>query len=322
MIIGIDVGNYDTKSAITTIPSGFIKHGKKPFGATEWLEYFGDYYIPSTTRFSYKQDKTANDDCIILSLLSIGKEIIERFKANGVCGDDVLREKISEVHNITLGVGLPPAHYNNLRDKTLEYYKRHMGRGVSFNYCGYDFSLKLDAIHVFPQDFVAALTDKKNTISMNYRSFIAVDIGGYTVDVVMFNDRKPEGRYKSLPLGVLRFYTEVIDVVMNETGITLTQQLIESVLNNERNALSDECVRMIHEQADQWFKNIIDSLTQAGYDLRVTPCLFLGGGSLLFQRQIKENPLVACFDTIENTHANAIGYEKYITALMQTKNKR
>ena len=76
-IAGIDVGNYDTKTQNTSIPSGYTGPlTEKPIG-DEYLKFNGKYYVPSFERFAYEKDKTRTERCIILSLFALANEIYE-----------------------------------------------------------------------------------------------------------------------------------------------------------------------------------------------------------------------------------------------------
>ena len=93
LIIGVDVGNYNTKSQNTVIPSGY----EGPFleatilGGYERgnLKWNGLYYIHSSKRLPYLADKTKDDRCIILTLMSISKEILLRTEKEGMSHDEI-----------------------------------------------------------------------------------------------------------------------------------------------------------------------------------------------------------------------------------------
>ena len=77
--IGLDVGNFDTKtSERTKTASGFSSYSKKPFAIDECLKVNDIFYVPESDRFPYTKDKTENENLFILSLLGISKEILSR----------------------------------------------------------------------------------------------------------------------------------------------------------------------------------------------------------------------------------------------------
>ena len=44
--LGLDLGNYYTKTSHTSVSSGFSSYGRLPFGADEYLMFGNNYYIP------------------------------------------------------------------------------------------------------------------------------------------------------------------------------------------------------------------------------------------------------------------------------------
>lgn len=78
--IGVDVGNYDTKTALSSTPSGYSKSEDKPFGVKECIFYNGMYYAPSERRFPYTKDKTKDERAFILSLLELQRKLLRSAK--------------------------------------------------------------------------------------------------------------------------------------------------------------------------------------------------------------------------------------------------
>lgn len=74
--IGVDVGNFDTKTQNTVIPSGFVSYTDAPYKAKECLFLNSRYYKPSQKRFPYVENKTENENMYVLTLLAIANEII------------------------------------------------------------------------------------------------------------------------------------------------------------------------------------------------------------------------------------------------------
>lgn len=76
--LGLDLGNYYTKTSHTSVSSGFSSYGRLPFGADEYLMFGNNYYIPNPEPFPYVKDKTRNENAFILSLLGLSKELLYR----------------------------------------------------------------------------------------------------------------------------------------------------------------------------------------------------------------------------------------------------
>lgn len=108
MLIAIDHGNYNIKTAHSSFMAGLAEHSVRPPMADEVLEYRGSFYTLSGKRLNYRRDKTKDESYFILSLFAIARELLH----TGSC---------SSVEKVHLAVGLPPEHYGILRDKFAQY---------------------------------------------------------------------------------------------------------------------------------------------------------------------------------------------------------
>ncbi len=325
ILIGLDVGNHDVKTQSTITPSGFSESLNASFSNSGCLHY-GDYYysLDPLSRFSYTMDKTINNKCFILSLFGIAKEIIYQItkKENNLSQNEI-QKRIQEITTVNLGIGLPPTHCATLSEKNIRYYTDNFSSGIYFNFDGYNFALKLGCCKVFAQDFAAitayALNKKlKNSIIQEFDTYYAIDIGGWTVDIVSMMNGQPSIRQcDSKPLGVLKMYDEIISYVEKDAGIRLTPVNIEDVLKGKATILDDEIKEMIKDKALKWFHLIIGELRQFGVDFDIYPAIFLGGGSLLFQDFIYQSKISKKYEILSNIHANADGYAKLLRLSMK-----
>lgn len=311
--IGLDVGNYDTKTSSSTIPSSFIKTTTIPFGTKDYLQYNGSYYIPETTsRFPYERDKTKNENCFILSLMGIANEL--KACAEKKFNSEELKDELEKPKSLNLGVGLPPTHCSTLGKKTEQYYWDRFKDRITFNYSGYNFSLSLESCKVFPQNFAAIVTQRpknEHSILKNYKSYFGVDIGGWTVDIIaIMNNELNFKKCDSKPLGVLKMIDEIIKQVEEKHGDRLTPGTVSDVLLGEPTLLVDPIIAQILLLAEGWFNQILDELVQFGVEFNVYPILFLGGGSLLFKSFIRKSKRIVKYELISNPRANAEGYRR------------
>ena len=194
MLLGIDHGNYAVKTPQFDFVSGLAEHTVKPPMTDEILEYQGRYWTLSGKRLSYMRDKTKDDRFFILSLFAIAKELESR-------------EEYVPMEKIQLAVGLPPEHYGLLRERFGEYFKN---RGlVEFVYGGKPYRIFIDRVMVFPQAY-AAVIPKSSLIVKTVRVFV-IDIGGYTTDVLLLRNGKPDLQYcRSLETGIITMNNEIV----------------------------------------------------------------------------------------------------------------
>lgn len=194
MLIAIDHGNYAIKTPHHSFVSGLSEHTVKPPMADEILEYDGRYWTTSGKRLSYMRDKTQDERYFILTLFAIAKEL-----------EDTGR--YSPVEQIQLAVGLPPEHYGVLKDKFARYFKRD--GIIKFVYKDKPYSIMIDKVMVFPQAYAAVVP--KSSMVVNMLRVFVVDIGGYTTDVLLLKNGKPDLQFcRSLETGIITMNNEII----------------------------------------------------------------------------------------------------------------
>ena len=194
MLIAIDHGNYEVKTPDSSFVSGLSEHTVKPPMADEILEYEGRFWTLSGRRFSYMRDKTQDDRYFVLTLFAIAKEL----ERSG---------RYSPVEQIQLAVGLPPEHYGVLKERFAQYFKRN--GAIKFVFKEKAYSIIIDKVMVFPQAY-AAVVPKSSMVVNTLRVFV-VDIGGYTTDVLLLKNGKPDLQFcRSLETGIITMNNEII----------------------------------------------------------------------------------------------------------------
>lgn len=316
VILGIDVGNYNTKSEHTVLQSGYNESSSKPTIADEYLNYKGIYYVPREDRFNYVVDKTIDDKQYILTLMSIAKEILYRADQSAAGNKAKIQEIINRYTVIDLGVGVPPAHHNSLAAKYVAYYKERLGESVQFNYCGYHYSFSVPVVRVFPQDYsvIAEFADKSEILKKKYKRFYAVDIGGKTVDFVIIVDGKPD-KYRSFENGILTMYDEIKNRVMNDYAKRLEDSNCEEILRKMPTVVSEDIIEVVRSMANDWTGNILSKLRAEGLDFETNPTIFIGGGAKILRPYIRNSKLVKNYEFIGDDKANAIAYAKILRGI-------
>lgn len=310
--IGVDVGNYDTKTQNCTIASGYKRYDTKPEIATKILEYNGSYYVPDISeRMPYVADKTQNDQCLILTLFGIAEELIYTAKKaikDGETATDSVQAEIDKYKHIKLGIGLPPGHFSSLSHKTLDYYNERLSGEINISYKKYRFSFVIDTTRVYPQDFVAVFKNKESEIAKKKRYYI-VGIGGGTVDVIPVINGDPDvNNCFSLESGTRVMYRKICADVQRSYGEMLDESLVEDVLRNEETILDDNIKALIKENAEKHYADIINGCIQQGVKLSLYPVVFFGGGALLLKEYITSDKKMKNPEIIADTHANAKAY--------------
>ena len=322
--IGVDVGNFATKSSSTSFTSGYNVSTKKPIVKQDYLYFKDKYFIFDGTVFKYQKDKTKDERAIVLTLASIAKEllsIVEKRKCN-----NGIQYELDQISGIHLGVGLPPLHCATLGEKTKKYYEKYFENGIKFEYNDFKFNLKLGRCAVFPQDYSAAIAYKKDGKDnvKSYKSYVCIDIGGYTVDIILIKNGKPIiAQSASESLGIIKMYDAINnDIEQNSSlGISISYDMMESVLKEEQTILPADVIEIIKNGARNWILQIINTCEQRDIEFSVYPVLFIGGGSLLLKKYIKESNVFVKYEFIPTPNANANGYKLLIKDMAEKENR-
>ena len=138
----------------------------------------------------------------------------------------------------------------------------------------------------------------------------AFHIGGYTTDVLLLRNGKPDLQFcRSLESGVITMNNDVIGKISAQHDMRIEDEHICAVLRGQETILPESVKRAIREAAQQHAKDILDKLRELQVDLRTNPAIFIGGGSILFRPLIESTGLVVSASFVEDTKANAVGYE-------------
>ena len=298
-VIAVDTGNRLIKTPHYVFNAGIVRHGKRPPAIkTDMICYDGEYYTITQKRNPYLKDKTADDTYFLLTLFAIAKELSHKGQ-----------ERVEIGEKIFLAVGLPPSHLPVYKDSFAEYFISR-GREVTFEYNGKLFSIEIARVTVYPQGFCAA-ADFLGQIKDYPRSYI-VDIGGYTTDVVLLANGKPDMSFcHSFNFGVIHMDNEVKRVVSAQHDVELEDAHIESSLMGNT-TLPENIRTAIEREAGNYAEELVRNLKEKGVDPTINMLLFVGGGSELFRSVLNRSCPISIFQT--DVCANASGYAKMTAA--------
>lgn len=316
--IGMDLGNYDTKTQETTTPSSYRKYATQNLMVNEWVFFEGNYYTPTTERNNQQQDKTQNDYCIIMTLFALAKETIYQItnEIPGISPTEI-QEKINLIKEFRLGIGLPVGYFSSNAIKLKDYHIERLSKPFKFVYTGYEFNIKLATCSVYPQDFTAAAYNNSLQIVRDYEDYYIIGIGGETVDIIPVEDGEPQiQKCTSLTKGTTVMYSEIIRAIQHETGKTMDYTTIEKVLLGKNTAIDDKRKSRIIELEKEYVDKLVDEMAHAGLHFDDYPSVFVGGGALMMKPFIEKNSQMGKMEFIEDVRANA----KYYAAFVDEEN--
>ena len=296
MIISVDHGNKSIKTPHAIFTSGLVMSDGLQGFKTDYIGWNGKYYSLTERRISYLRDKTEDDRFFILTLFAIAKELEYR--------------KVSETLDpidITLLVGLPPAHYEQLHSRFEQYFLRRR-EAIDFEYNGKYYSVRINKVLSYPQAFAAAVT-QYSTLKAHSVAYI-IDIGGFTIDVLKLRYGRPDLEVvESFEKGVITLYNSIASKCNSQYARILEECEIDEVIRNQPTVLPGEVQQLIRIMTSDFLAEFYNFLRERGIDVSTSKCVFAGGGSLLLRGMIERGNKVAFPIFIEDIHANAIGYE-------------
>ena len=232
----------------------------------------------------------------VLTLFAIAKEL-ERRK---------VPETLDPI-DITLLVGLPPAHYEQLHSRFEQYFLRRR-EIVDFEYNGKYYSIRISKVLSYPQAFAAAVT-QFGTLKAHSVAYI-IDIGGFTIDVLKLRSGHPDlAVVESFEKGVITLYNGIASKCNALYARILEDCDIDEVIRNQPTVLPGEVQQLIRTMTNDFLTEFYNFLRERGVDVSTSKCVFAGGGSLLLRGMIERGNKVAFPIFIEDIHANARGYE-------------
>ena len=286
--LGVDNGNYNTKSSEGMLYASGYTASDKEFIVPEMQLYFeGRYYAIGERRLRFQQDKTKEQDAFILTLPAIA---------------DAMKKVGATNAEVALGVGLPIDSYGTQKEAFRRYFLRD---NISFRFEGSFYRCRISECKVFAQGH-AALCRYYPQLK-DYRSITLVDIGGYTVDILTLHDfRLDRSSCASLRMGTITLYSRIQDT-LQRSDILLSDDLITDAICREIQHTDSKLIGAVVEQTvAAYCKELFNALRERGLDLRL-PTVFAGGGAELLEPRLHGRDLNTV--AVLNRFANADGYK-------------
>lgn len=288
LIIGIDNGNYNTKTLNCTFASGVVEYESDPFIQKDKIRYKGKYYVVGGETGNLTKDKTTSNDHYILTLAAIAKEIEAR--------------KLPRTLDVVLAVGLPLTLTGPQKKSFKDYLTQN--QHLEFEMDNRKYNITFKDVMLFPQGYAAiAYRNLRNRAS----SQIVVDVGGWTADVLLMKKGLPvPGRHRSLELGVMICIEETLEEIRVRKGLSMTETQIEEILLGNTDNVNNDIVEIVQAQAKKYTDRLMSELAKARFDTKAVPTIFMGGGAVIIKPYLNKgaNCLI-----LEDVNENVKGYE-------------
>ena len=287
MVIGIDHGYGNMKTATRCFPSGVAIYDKEPIFQNNLLVYNGMYYQIGEEHKEFCAEKTQDEDYYVLTLASIAKEL----KA----------ENLTEAH-IVIAAGLPLTWTSGQKADFKEYLMKNAE--VEFSYKKADYHLYIDDVRIYPQGYAAIASFATTLKGVN----LIADIGNGTMNTLyMINGKPQQGKMFTEKFGTYQCTLAVREAFMQKTQREINDAIIDEVLITGTANIAPADLKIIKSVAAEYVRDIFSRLREHGYDENTMTLYVTGGGGCLVKNFYKFNADRVKF--VDDISVAAKGYE-------------
>lgn len=304
MIIGVDNGYGNMKTARRCFKTALVKYDSEPVLSREHLEYEGKFYVIGEGHKGFVADKQSDEDNYILTLAAIAKELEARGMKDAV--------NTARVH---LAVGLPLKWVQAQKEDFRKYLMRnHL---VEVRYKNRLYRLEFVGCTVMPQCYSAVAENLKEFKGIT----LLADIGNGTMNLMYLNNGRPmESKSWTEKLGVFQCYQKIHNLIQDNTGDCLMAEVVESFLRTGETDLPEKYAKLMKQGATEYTELVMQKLRDHEFNEELMRVYFMGGGAKLVEQFGKYNPERTIFN--HDIRANAKGYEYYCYMLLRHQNQR
>jgi plasmid segregation protein ParM len=295
MIIAVDHGYGNIKTANTVTHTGIAEYDSRPVFSGNILEYEGTWYRIGEQHKEFISDKAADEDYFLLTLYAIARELH--------------REHLTEA-NVHLACGLPLTWVRTQR----ETFRRYLTRKEELSFICNDvtYHIRITGCSIFPQGYPAIINHLDEFRGIN----MLADIGNGTMNIMYINNKQPmEDRCWTEKLGVNQCMIRTKNAVMDKFGVRIDDAIIEQVFRYGTADIGEEYLDCIRSIAEGYVSELFVTLRKYDYDPDLMKLYVIGGGACLLRHfGIYDTARVEIIDDI---CATAKGYEQLALMLLR-----
>ena len=287
VIIGIDHGYGNIKTANHVFRTGLLKHDAEPLFTKNLLVYDGRYYTIVEGHKEFTPEKQIDEDYYVLTLAAIAMELHSVGKTDA---------------DVFIAAGLPLTWTNGQKSKFSAYLTKNSD--VTFTFQRVRYRIRILGAKIYPQGYAAVSGFASSMKGVN----MVADIGNGTMNTLtIINGAPQQGRMFTEKFGTHQCTLAVREQFMRQTRREIDDAIIEEVLINGKANLSDDNLNIIRATATEYVNNIFRRLRDHGYDDKTTTLYVTGGGGCLVKNFYNYDKSRVFF--VDDICAAAKGYE-------------
>ena len=246
IIIGIDSGYGNIKTANCCFPASVSAYDKEPVFKENLLVYESKFYLIGEGHKEFLADKTRDLDYYVLALAAIARELNIR---KMTCG------------KIRIAVGLPLTWVSGQRDEFRDYLLQN--KAVDFSFRNVSYHVEIVGVDVFPQGFAAVADRLSDFRGVN----MICDIGNGTMNIMFINDKKPvSGNMFTEKYGTHQCLLAVRENVMRAHHTTVDEAIINRVFRFGTADIKEDYLKTITDTATDYVEGIFQRLREHEYN--------------------------------------------------------
>ena len=287
IIIAVDHGYGNMKTANHCFPSGLIAHEGEPTFLDNLLFYEGRYYTVGAGHKEYRPDKALDIDYYLLMLAGIAMELNDA----GLSSADIF-----------LAAGLPLKWAGTQKEAFRAYL-------LQKETATYIFNLKQYTVHfvgceVYPQGFAAVAA---NAAELKGTTMLC-DMGNGTMNPMLLRNGKSDiTRMWTEEYGVKQCIGAIKDALMDAFHEKVPEELITDFLIHGTADASDEYLAVMEKAAKAYAAGVFRILREHEYNPKAMGLYIVGGGGCLIRNFADYDKRRVTFN--DDISATAKGYE-------------
>ena len=287
IIIGVDHGYGNIKTANHVFRTGIAGYDHEPLFTGDMLVYGGRYYVIGEGHKEFVPQKQSDEDYYLLTLAGIAMEL----KDEGLTEADVI-----------IAAGLPLTWTSGQKEAFAAYLTRTAE--VSFTFRKIDYHVRILGARIYPQGYAAVAEYAPSMKGVN----VIADIGNGTMNTLFIIDGRPQvGRMFTEKFGTHQCTLAIREAYMREYGSALDEATTESILITGTANIPKDRQKLVRMVAEEYVGGIFRSLREHGYDGSTMDLIVTGGGGCLVKNFYRTKGSRVRF--IDDIRAAAKGYE-------------
>ena len=287
IIIGVDHGYGNIKTANHICRAGIAGFDHEPLFTGDMLVYGGRYYVIGEGHKEFVPQKQSDEDYYLLTLAGIAMELA----GEGLTEADVI-----------IAAGLPLTWTSGQKEAFAAYLTRNAE--VSFTFRKVDYHIRILGARIYPQGYAAVAEYAPSMKGVN----VVVDIGNGTMNTLFIVDGRPQiGRMFTEKFGTHQCTLAIREAYMREYGTELDEATTESILITDTANIPKDRLKLIRTVAEEYVGGIFRRLREHGYDGSTMDLIVTGGGGCLVKNFYRTKSSRVRF--IDDIRAAAKGYE-------------